>query len=79
MCSFEKVTQNIHENQQAKSRANSITHNTLKKNFVLCLFLATFKEQVDNVKLVELANQLYFENEHRFYIFGKFKIRDFLR
>ena len=46
----------MHENQQAKSRANSIKHNTLKKIFVLCLLLVTFKEQVDNVNLVELAN-----------------------
>ena len=43
--------------------------------FVLCLVVATFKEQVDKLNLVELAN-FCIENEHYFYIFGKFKIRD---
>ena len=46
--------------------------------FVLCLVVATFKEQVDKLNLVELAN-FCIENEHYFYIFGKFKIRDFPR
>ena len=32
------------------------------------LFLASYKEQVDKRKLNEVANQLCFENEHRFYI-----------
>ena len=45
--------------------------------FVLCLVLATFKDQVDQLNLVELANQFCIGNEHYFYIFGKFKIRDF--
>ena len=35
---------------------------------------ATFKEQVDKLNLVELAN-FCIENEHYFYIFGMFKIR----
>ena len=43
--------------------------------FVLCLVLATFKEQVDKQNLVEVAN-FCIENEHYFYNFGKFKIRD---
>ena len=29
-----------------------------------CLILASYKEQVDKRKLVELANQFCFENEH---------------
>ena len=33
--------------------------------------------QVDQLNLVESANYICFENEHRFYIFGKFKVRDF--
>ena len=32
------------------------------------LILATYKEQVDKLKLVEVANQFCFENEHRFSI-----------
>ena len=47
--------------------------------FVLCIVLTTFKEQVDRLNLFELANQFYYENEHYFYIFGKFNIRDFRR
>ena len=52
---FERVTKKVHENQQAKSWAsyNKTYHN--KKKFVLCLVLATFKEQVDKLSLVELA------------------------
>ena len=33
-----------------------------------CLILATYKEKVDKLKLVELAKQFCFENEHRFSI-----------
>ena len=44
-----------------------------------CLVLATYKEQVDKLNLVEVANQFCFNNEHRFSIFGKFKNKDFLR
>ena len=43
------------------------------------LVLATFKEQADKLNLVELGNEFCIENEHYFYIFGKFKIRDFPR
>ena len=53
------------------------TKHNIKKMFVLCLVIATFKEQVDNVMLVELANLFSLKNKHRFYIFGKFKIRVF--
>ena len=44
--------------------------------FVLCLVLASPKEQVDKLNLVELENQFFIENEQYFYIFGKFTIRD---
>ena len=44
-----------------------------------CLVLATYKEQVDKLNLVEVANQFCFNNERRFSIFGKFKNKDFLR
>ena len=33
-----------------------------------CLILVTYKEKVDKLKLVEVANQFNFENEHRFSI-----------
>ena len=33
-----------------------------------CLILATYKEKVDKLKLVEVANQLRFKNEHCFSI-----------
>ena len=33
-----------------------------------CLILATYNEKVDKLKLVEIANQFCFENEHRFSI-----------
>ena len=33
-----------------------------------CLILATYKRQVDKLKLVEVANQFCFENEYRFSI-----------
>ena len=33
-----------------------------------CLILATYKEKVDKIELVEVTNQLCFENEHRFFI-----------
>ena len=33
-----------------------------------CLIFATYKEKVDKLKLVEVANQFCFENEHRFSI-----------
>ena len=45
--------------------------------YVLCLVLATFKEQIDKPNLAESANKFCIVNEHYFYIFGKFKIRDF--
>ena len=32
------------------------------------LIIATFKEKVDKLKLLELANQFYFKNEHHFSI-----------
>ena len=38
-----------------------------------------FKKEVDKLNLAELANQFCIENENYFYIFGKFKIRDFSR
>ena len=44
-----------------------------------CLVLATYKEEVDKLNLVEVANQFSFNNEHRFSIFGKFKNKDFPR
>ena len=44
-----------------------------------CLVLTTYKEQVDKLNLVEVANQFCFNNEHRFFIFGKFKNKDFPR
>ena len=43
------------------------------------MVLATFKKQVDTINLVELAKKFCIENEHFFYIFGKFKIRNFPR
>ena len=33
-----------------------------------CLIITTCKEKVDKLKLVEVANQLCFENEHHFSI-----------
>ena len=33
-----------------------------------CLILATYKEKIDKPKLVEVANQFCFENEHHFSI-----------
>ena len=33
-----------------------------------CLILATYKENVEKQKFVEVANQFCFENEHRFSI-----------
>ena len=33
-----------------------------------CLIIATYNEKVDKLKLVEVANQFCFENEHRFFI-----------
>ena len=33
-----------------------------------CLILATYKEKVDKIELVEVTNQFCFENEHRFFI-----------
>ena len=44
-----------------------------------CLVLATYKEQVDKLNLVEAANRICFNDEHRFFIFGKFKNKDFPR
>ena len=35
-----------------------------------------FKEQVDKLKFVQLANYFCIENKHYFYIFGECKIRD---
>ena len=49
------VTQNTHENQQENHEQNKIKHNILKRSFFFCLVIATFKEQVDNGNLVELA------------------------
>ena len=43
------------------------------------LVLAIYKEQVDKLNLVEVANQFCFNNEHLFSIFGKFKNKDFPR
>ena len=42
-----------------------------------CLVLATYKEEVDKLNLVEVVNQFSFNNEHRFSIFRKFKNKDF--
>ena len=53
---LKKVTNNVHENQQAKSRESGNKTLYIKKKFVLHLVLATFKEQVDKLNLVELAN-----------------------
>ena len=33
-----------------------------------CLIIATYKEKANKLKLVEVTNQFYFENEHRFSI-----------
>ena len=33
-----------------------------------CLIIATHKEKIDKLKLVEVTNQFCFENEHRFSI-----------
>ena len=44
-----------------------------------CLVLATYKEQVDKLNLVEVSNQFCFNNEQHFSIFGKFKNKDFPR
>ena len=44
-----------------------------------CLVLASYKEQVDKINLIEVANQFCFNNEHRFSNFGKFKNKDFPR
>ena len=52
---------------------SSITQKRLNS----CLVLATYKEQVDKPKLVEVANQFCFNNEHCFSIFGKFKNKRF--
>ena len=50
-----------------------------QKRLNSCLVLATYKEQVDQLNLVEVANQFCFNSEHRFSIFGKFKNKDFPR
>ena len=34
-----------------------------------CLILATYKDKVNKLKLLEVANQFCFENEHRFSIY----------
>ena len=39
-----------------------------QKHLSSCLLLASYKEQVDKRKLVEVANQFCFENEHHFSI-----------
>ena len=41
---------------------SSITQELLNS----CLIIATCKEKVDNLKLVEVGNQFYFENEYHF-------------
>ena len=33
-----------------------------------CLIIATYKEKIDKLKLVGVANQFCFENEHCFFI-----------
>ena len=33
-----------------------------------CLIVATYKDKVDKLKLVEVAKQFCFENKHRFSI-----------
>ena len=33
-----------------------------------CLIIVSYKEKVDKLKLVEVADQFCFENEHRFSI-----------
>ena len=43
---------------------SSITQELLSS----CLIIATCKEKVDKLKLVEVANQFCFENEHHFSI-----------
>ena len=50
-----------------------------QKRLNSCLVLATYKEQVDQLNLAEVANQFCFNSEHRFSIFGKFKNKDFPR
>ena len=66
------------QNQQAKYEQVKIKLSTLKRSQFFVQFI-TFKEQVDKLNLVELANQFCIEKEHYFYIFGKFKSRDFPR
>ena len=43
---------------------SSITQELLSS----CLIIATCKEKVDKLKLVEVANQFCFENDHHFSI-----------
>ena len=43
---------------------SSITQELLSS----CLILATYKEKVDKLKLVEVENQFCFKNKHRFSI-----------
>ena len=63
---LKELTKNVHENEQVKSRT------TYRK-----LFLTLRQVQVDKLNFVESVNYICFESEHRFYIFGKFKVRDF--
>ena len=44
-----------------------------------CLVLATYKEYVDKLNLLEGTKQLCFDNKNCFSIFGKFKNKDFSR
>ena len=43
---------------------SSITQELLSSR----LIIATYKEKIDKLKLVEIANQFYFKNEHHFSI-----------
>ena len=42
-----------------------------------CLILATYNDKVNKLKLLEVANQFSFENEHRFSIYEQILPRRF--
>ena len=66
-----KINKQNHEQVKVKL-------NTLKRSQFFVLVLVTFKPLKGKLNF-ELANQFCIENKNYFYIFGKFKIRDFPR
>ena len=47
---------------------NYLQSSMAQERLSYCLILATYQEKVDKLKLVKVANQFCFENEHRFSI-----------